>query len=719
MLGPRLDSLIEGQRPHLPLWYPVSFGAGIGAYFLIPAEPEPWMLAALGATLLLLAATAWRVGPAPRFLIVLLIVTGLGFALVTWRSWSVAAPVLPWEMTVTVEGRIIGLDRSASNRARILLDRVVIHGMEPDQTPAQVRISVDETTPQDALQPGQRIIGQARLSPPSAPSEPGGFDFRQMAWFARLGAVGYTGSPMIEAEADGAGGWRQLVYSFRLRMSRTIQAAIPGKNGGFASAILTGDRSGIDPGSLVDLRASNLAHLLAISGLHMGLLTGFVFGLIRYGLALVPVLALRLPLKKIAAATALAAGLAYLLLSGASVATQRAFIMTSVILVAVLIDRPAFSLRSVALAAMIILVIRPESLTEAGFQMSFAATAALIATFEWLRHRDWWRRTQGRSWRFAKPVIGVAVTSLVAGLATAPISAFHFNQMSQYGLLANILGVPAMGLVVMPAAVLAGILGLVGLAGLPLMVMDLGIGYILKVAAFVAGLDGALRAIPAGPTASLPLIALGGLVLILWIGRGRVAGVALIAAGIGLWTQVDRPEILVSDDGRLIGVMTADGRALNTPRGNGFAAENWLRNDGDLADQATAHARGDMQHSRGRTEVPLPGLGTLVYRGSREPDARDLDECRSAAILVAPNWRDAPEGDCLFVGRQVLRREGALAIRITDEGPLVVGAKTLNATRPWTRDPRGPRPPSRTTTGQAIAAERPEDASADSEAADQ
>jgi competence protein ComEC len=239
------------------------------------------------------------------------------------------------------------------------------------------------------------------------------------------------------------------------------------------------------------------------------------------------------------------------------------------------------------------------------------------------------------------------------------------------------------------------------------------------VAAFVAGLDGALRAIPAGPTASLPLISLGGLVLILWIGRGRVAGIALIAAGIGLWTQVDRPEILVSDDGRLIGVMTGQGRALNTARGNGFAAENWLRNDGDLADQATAHARGDMQHSRGRTEVTVPGLGTLVYRGSREPDAQDLAECRSAAILVAPNWGDAPEGDCLFVGRQVLRREGALAIRLTDEGPLVVGAKTLNATRPWTRDPRGPRPLSR-ATGQAIAAERPpEDGSADSEAADQ
>jgi competence protein ComEC len=116
VLGPRLDSLIEGQRPHLPLWYPVSFGAGIGAYFLIPAEPEPWMLGTLGATILLLAATAWRVGPAPRFLIVLLIMAGLGFAAVNWRSWSVAAPVLPWEMTVTVEGRIIGLDRSASNR---------------------------------------------------------------------------------------------------------------------------------------------------------------------------------------------------------------------------------------------------------------------------------------------------------------------------------------------------------------------------------------------------------------------------------------------------------------------------------------------------------------------------------------------------------------------------------------------------------------------------
>jgi competence protein ComEC len=719
VLGPRLDSLIEGQRPHLPLWYPVAFGAGIGVYFLVPDEPRPWMLAALGAALAILAATALRVRPAPRFLLVLLVMAGLGFATVTWRSASVAAPVLPWQMTAAVEGRIIDLDRSVSNRPRILLDRVVIHGLEPDQTPARVRISVDETTPQDVLQPGQKVIGQARLLPPSAPSEPGGFDFRQLAWFARLGAVGYTATPMIEAEGSDHSGLHQLTFRLRMAFSAHIQERIPGQSGAFAAAILSGDRSGIDRSVEEALRVSNLYHIVSISGLHMTLLSAAIFAIIRYGLALVPWCALNWPVKKIAAAVALAGGAAYLAISGFDVPTQRAYVMTACVLVAVLLDRPALTMRAVALAALIVLAVAPESLKAAGFQMSFAATVALIATFEALRSARWWRATQTeRRWRFLKPVLAATMTSLAAGTATAPIAAFHFNAMYQYGLLANLLAAPAMGIVVMPGAVLAVLVMPLGLDWLPFQVVGWGMAYVIGVAEFVAGLNGAVMAIPAGPPAVLGLLCMGGLFVVLWQGRARWLGLAPVTLAAVLWAGHDRPDILISEDGRLIGVMTPEGRALNTARGNGFAAGNWLRNDGDRADQATAHARGDMRHSRGRTEATVPGLGTIVYRGSREPDTQDLAECRSAAILVAPNWRDAPEGDCLFVGRQMLRREGALAIGITEEGLSVVGARSLNATRPWTRDPRDPAPPSR-ATGQAIAAERPTDASADSEAADQ
>jgi competence protein ComEC len=685
-----LAGLIETQRPHLALWLPVLFACGIGVYFSLAAEPERWMLVALAAALGLVAASVPRVGGLPRILLALALTPGLGFAAAAVRTHAVAAPVLAAPATVAVEGRLVGLDRSGSNRPRILLDRVVIHGLDPARTPERLRVSLDASTPESLLVPGRRLIGQARLSPPPAPSEPGGFDFRQLAWFDRIGAVGYTRTPFLEAGSVDTAAWETAVFALRIGLSRAIRAAIPGENGGFAAAILTGDRSAVDPVALQALRDSNLAHLLAISGLHMGLLSGFVFALVRIGIVLVPGAALRLPAKKIAAVAALLAGAGYLLLSGANVATQRAFIMTAVVLVAVLIDRPAFTLRSVALAALVVLALRPESLTEAGFQMSFAATTALIAAFNALRRRAWWRESHASRWRFLRPILGVVVTSLVAGVATAPISAFHFNVMSRYGLVANVLAVPAMGLVIMPAAVLAGLLAPLGLASPALVAMDAGIGYVLAVAGHVAGLDGAVRHVPAGPGASLVLIALGGLVVILVIGRARLLGLAPMLAGLALWSAADRPDILISEDGRLFGVRTEEGLVLNSARGNAFAAGIWLGNDGDGAGQEAAYARAPMLRSRGRAEIEVPGLGRLIYRGSRLPDDRAEEDCAAAAILLAPSWSEAPAGGCLFIGADRLRRDGALAIRLTTEGPVLDGARARNRARPWTRDPALP-----------------------------
>ena len=704
-VGARVAAAVERQRANLALWVPVFFAVGIGVYFTVPREPEGWMLAALAALFAMGFATALRTGPVARVLLMAALLPVAGFEAAAVRARAVAAPVLAYPMTANVEGRVVGLDRSAGDRDRVLLEAVVIHGLEPARTPGRVRISVDPSTPASVLRPGARLIGYARLSPPPAPAEPGGFDFRRMAWFDGLGAVGYTRTPMLEAWSDdgdgsGGGGWRHAVFAARTALSRAIQAAVPGRNGGFASAILTGDRAGVDPAALAALRASNLAHLLAISGLHMGLLTGFVFALIRYGLALVPRIALHHPTKKLAAAVALVAGAAYLVLSGANVATERAFVMTAVVLVAVMIDRPAFTLRSVALAAMVVLASRPESLTEAGFQMSFAATTALIAAFEALRTRAWWRELQGERWRYLRPVIGVTVTSFVAGLATSPISAFHFNTLSQYGLLANVLAVPAMGLVVMPAAVLAGLLAPLGLAAPAFWAMGLGLDYILRVAEFVAGIEGAVRPVPAGPMASLVLIVAGGLFAILWIGRARFLGVLPILGGILLWAQADRPDILISEDGRLFGIVTAEGRALNTPKGNGFAASSWLENDGDRAGQVAAFERASMGRGRGRAEYDVPGVGPLRYIGSRAPDAKTRDACREAAVVLAPGWRDVPPGPCLFVGADRLRRAGAIAIDIGEDGALALeGAKARDRGRPWTADPgrrtRGGAPASR------------------------
>jgi ComEC/Rec2-related protein len=271
----------------------------------------------------------------------------------------------------------------------------------------------------------------------------------------------------LEDPEPGAALW---LTRLRLAIAEGIRARLPGETGGFVAAILTGDRSGVGRETTEALRQSNLAHLLAISGLHMGLLTAVVYGALRAAMALFPLLALHLPIRKLAAGGALAAATFYLMLSGGNVATQRAFVMAAVMLGAILLDRRALSLRSVALAAILILLWRPEALLSPGFQMSFAATVALVAVFQTLRkrrarmmaaRRPWAERRRLPGWLTG--LGGIALCSLVAGLATAPVAAAHFHRMAEYGLLANLLSMPLMGTVVMPGAVIAAALWPVGL----------------------------------------------------------------------------------------------------------------------------------------------------------------------------------------------------------------------------------------------------------------
>ena len=692
-MGAGIAALVEAQRQRLALWIPVFYGFGVAGYFALRSEPRPWMLAALAAFLLAVTAGAVRAAPIGRVLALALLLPGLGFAAAAARTWAVAAPVLPREMTANLEGRVIGLDRSASERPRVLLDRVVIFELEPDQTPARVRVSLDPSTPWESLRPGMRLIGQARLSPPSAPAEPGGFDFRRLAWFERLGAVGYARTPFLEAAGGDARGFRQLTFRLRLALSAHIQTAIPGQNGAFAAAILSGDRSAIAPAVNEDLRRSTLYHIVSIGGLHMSLIAAAVFAIVRYGLALVPRLALIWPLKKIAAMASLAVTFGYLAISGFDVAAQRSFVMLAVVLAAVVLDRPAITMRSVAVSAIAILAVAPESLLLAGFQMSFAGTIALIAAFEALRGQGWWRAvSQEKRWRLARPVLAVVLTSLVAGAATAPYSAYHFNVLGQYGLLANLLAMPAMGLVVMPAAVGAMFLAPLGLDGLAFTVMGWGIGYVLAVAHWVAGLGGAVVGVPAGPALSLGLLSVGGLLIVLWHGHGRWAGLAPVALGIGLWMGADRPDVLIAENGRLFGIATPAGRILSAAEGNGFAAESWLEDDGDLAGQGTAYARGRLERRHHRIEAEVPGLGRLLYVGVRDAAGASGD-CKAVRVLIAPNWDQPPDGPCLFVGRGRLQRDGALAIRITDEGLAVEGARRTG--RPWSGELPVKAPPMR------------------------
>ncbi len=676
-----VEMVLLGQRGHLFPWTPVCLGLGIGCWFMLRFEPGLAHYVAAGVLCAVAVAAALsRAGHLLGGWAALAWAVALvcfGFALAGARAHWVQAPVLEFRYYGPVEGRLVGLDRSAKDVVRMTLDQVRLDRVAPHRTPARVRLSlhVDEVP---ELRSGKRVMTTGHLSPPGGPAEPGGFDFRRFAWFQRLGGVGYTRNPVLESEPPGPGGIGLRILAVRLAASARVQAALPGDTGGFAAAVTTGDRSGISQDGLQALRDSNLAHLLAISGLHMGLLAGFVFALARLIVAAVPYVALRVPGHKVAALAALLAASGYLALSGRSIATERAFVMVAVMLLAVMTDRRALSLRSVAVAALIVLMLRPEALLGPGFQMSFAATTALVAVFTWMRDVPVWRAP---GW--LRPVIGLVVSSAVAGAATAPVAAAHFNVLAHFGLPANLMSVPLMGMVVIPAAVAALLLAPLGLEELGLMVMGWALDWILGVAHWAAGLPDAVGHVAQPGPWVLPVLALGALWVVLWQGRGRLAGIVPMALAFGLWAQTERPEVLVAQNGGLVGVMTPEGRGLSRAKGQGFVADIWLENDGEDVVQAVAAerwpapAQSAPQRGQTRQRVYSTAAWEVVHLSGKRAVAA-FEGCSAGQIVVASVPLDL-EGACEQYGPKRLRETGSLAI-INGQ---IIEARTVAGRRLW------------------------------------
>jgi competence protein ComEC len=524
--------------------------------------------------------------------------------------------------------------------------------------------------------PGQVVLLTAYLAAPDGPAEPGGFDFRRMAYFQQLGAVGYSRSPVLLWSEAAPG--TQYINRLRSDLTRAMLAEVPSEAGAFATGAMTGDRSAISLDTVQALRDSNLAHLLAISGMNMAFITAFVFALVRYGLALIPPVALRVNTKKVAAVAAFAVALFYLLLSGANVATVRAFLMVCVMLGAVLCDRRGLSLRSVALAAVILLLSQPESLLEPGFQLSFAATVVLIAGFGALDRQILRERLP----RWLMPVFTLVLTSVLAGAATAPFAAATFNRFTDYGLLANVLTVPMMSLL-MAAGAMAALLAPVGLSGPALWVMEQAGRWILFIAHWVAGLEGAVTPIVQPGPWVMPLITLAGAWAILWQGRVRWLALAPMLVALALWMMPGRPALLISADGALVGLMGDDGRALSVARGAGFAASSWLQDDGDLALQTEAYARGGFTGPKGARGFAIGDWRGVALSGKAATEALPA-ACASADLVVMPAAiapvQPAPAG-CAVIDRRMLDQTGALALG--PQGDRLVLTPTRAALRIW------------------------------------
>jgi competence protein ComEC len=677
------------ERARWVLWAPVLLGCGIGLYFGISAEPPIW----LGTALLVVIATVMVIcRPASIFLlagIAALLVT-TGFSLAQWRSASVAAPVIAKKTGVLgVEGRVYKIEIRIKDY-RITLDRLSINRIAPEQTPEKIRVTYRGKS--TAPSPGDRIRIRAILHPPPAAASPGAFDFARRAWFQSLGAVGFViGTPEVISRAEDsefAIGLANLRQSLTMR----IQVALPGTMGAIAAALMTGDRGAIPKDALAAMRDAGLAHLLAISGLHIGLVGGLIFFMLRLIFACFERPALKYPVKKWAAFGALICSFAYLLISGGTLPTQRAFLMLSLAMLAIFIDRVAISMNLVAWAAMVILVFAPESLLNVSFQMSFAAVVALVAFYEagtspaFLRGA---RRTFAR--KALLYMAGVLMTTVIAGLATAPFAIFHFNRIALFGVLANLIAVPLAALWVMPFAIVTFALMPFGLEAVGLQAMGWGIDGILSVARYVQALPGAVGALPAVSTGFLILVTLGGVWLCFWRGRWRLWGIIPIIAGCFSFIGPLSPDLFVSETGRRVAVRTGTDELVFLKHARGFAAESWLRRSG-LDPKEIKWPRGQAVID---PALRCDSLGCIYRRNGRvvaivKNIAALAEDCTRADVVIAevPVSRKLCPGPSLIIDRFDLWRNGPHVLWVEKGKLRVRSVGDDGGGRPWSHYPR-------------------------------
>ncbi|MCE1237492.1 MAG: ComEC family competence protein [Hyphomicrobiales bacterium] len=625
------DDLEGGAGP--PLLAAV-FAGGVSAWFSLPHEPWPPALYAAALAALAFAIVRRRRGA--RALVAIVVATVLlGAAVAALGAHLVAAPRLDRERTVAVEGRVNDLDATAKGGVRmgVAVARMEGKGLPAEAIPTQIAATLPAGRSAPAV--GDAIAFKARLKPPEGPVLPDGYDFARRAWFDGRGASGYVlgrahpidlGPPSLLDRALAP------VGALRHAVADRVRAALPGGTGAIGAALMVGEQRAIPEATAEPLRASGLTHIVSISGLHMSLVAGGVMAALRLLFVAIPGFGLHRSAKKWVAVAALLAATIYLLLSGLQVAAVRSHLMLSVALIAVLVDRPAITMHTVAVAAMAILLVDPEAAMEPSFRMSFLAVIALVASWDlWqlrVAARPPPRKDEGplahglvAAWRHAE---GLAFSSLVAGLATAPVIVGVFYRGAPYSILANMIVLPVVGLLVMPAAVVAALAMPFGLDDLPLAAMGLGIDFMVAVGRWTSALPGGAGLVGAPHPLAMPFGVVAVLWLSLWRSRIRLFGLVPAVLSIVLAVLGPRPDVLVGRHGSPVAVRGDDGRLhVLADRNDRFDVAIWLAADADGRSPTDAGLASGWRCDR---------LG-CAYR-------RDGDERRGIAPLAVAVVRD-------------------------------------------------------------------------------
>ena len=565
------DNFIAAQ-PQWFAWVPFLFALGIAIYFSLPVEPAWWLsLVAVEIWLLLFYLCRFKS-------LNLLFISGLiiicGFINIQMRTiyQSKFVRFEPKQMTY-LTGRIADISYNTKGAPRYLLDnaanwRQTLRG--------KYRITATGKHPDFSI--GQCIELVGTVFPPSRVPVLNGFQLDRKYFYEELSGIGYANSEIFAVKCPKD----MPLLSFKARLNklrrhiseRTAQI-LPPTEAGIADALLIGEKSKISDTIVNHYRGSGLAHFLAVSGLHLGTIAGLIFFLVRLILALFPHLALRIDIKKPAAIAAIIFSGLYLLISGMAVPAERAFIMTTVVLIGVIFNRQAISMRMVSFAALAVLIIMPQALISISFQMSFAAVYGLVAFYEkfssFLAHR---RKTANFFFRLGWYLLGIVIADLIASLATAPFAIYHFKQLSVYTSLGNLLAGPLIGLLIMPT-VLACLAALpFDLALWPLKGLGYGIELLNTITARVSALPHSLLAMPEMPFWGFILVIIGAFWLCTWRKNWRLWGFIPMIIGLSSLFFAIKPTMVFAPQGQAIALRNNAKQMIMLPS---QTTDRWLK----------------------------------------------------------------------------------------------------------------------------------------------
>ena len=564
------------------LWCPIIFGFGILSYFRFP-----YINRLLFYSIILIFITLFYLFRKRKdYLIFLftLFLLAIGYIRMSIYTDNINAPTVKYRMGyVNIEGIVKDISyyqRDDETRIRIIVevnkayrnrklnkDQRVSNNMTPYFTkdgvmhnlPKNIRINMSSRSKIPKF--GEYVKISANLIPIPKQAYPYSYNLRRILFYKEIGGIAYNGYLRDRKEPDTHSFYEKLrykIYNIRENLNTRIIENINSEAGPIVASFITGIRGRISSTNYNNMAYAGLAHLISISGLHMAIVMGFAFSILRRILVEFENFALKHNIKKISAIFAIIVGFIYLCMTGFPVSANRAYIMSLLFFISILIEREIDTLRFLMLAGSILLFNQPHLVLDPSFQLSFLAVLGLVAGFKYLKDHNIKTYTN-KIW--LKPLyysLAVLLSSIITEISTTPIAIYHFNNYTPFNMFTNLIAVPLAGFIALPLATLSILLMPFNLEKYFLIPAGWAIEIILDISRYVVNIPNSVFVFPSPTLLGISLMVFGLIWFMLWEQKWRYFGAILFIMGLIASIFQKYPDIVIDKDDKFIIIVDND-----------------------------------------------------------------------------------------------------------------------------------------------------------------